>query len=64
MNYCEVAREIVSAGLYEAAVMLMDDELREELHYDLVGSANDSKEFFLALYMRRHYEKYGIDFII
>ena len=29
------AREIVAAGLYEAAVELMDDEIREEVHAEL-----------------------------
>ena len=41
---------------YESAVALMDDELREELHAELVPCA--AQEFFDA-YAKRHMEKYG-----
>ena len=41
---------------YEAAVELMDDELREELHTDL--SPCTEQEFFTA-YEKAHAEKYG-----
>lgn len=41
---------------YEAAVELMDDELREELHMDLAPCTD--QEFFTA-YEKAHAEKYG-----
>lgn len=41
---------------YEAAVELMDDELREELHMDLAPCTE--QEFFTA-YEKAHAEKYG-----
>ena len=55
------AKEIIEAGDYEAAVSLMDDEIREEVHADL---APCSEEEFLAEYMKRHYEKYGEEFTV
>ena len=44
---------------YEAAVELMDDDLREELHYELAPCAE--QEFFEA-YATRHNEKHGEGF--
>lgn len=44
---------------FEAAVNLMDDEIREELHAEL--SPCDDQEF-LDAYVERHAEKYGEDF--
>lgn len=41
---------------YEAAVELMDDEIREELHMDLAPCTE--QEFFTA-YEKAHAEKYG-----
>lgn len=41
---------------YEAAVELMDDELREELHMDLAPCTE--QDFFTA-YEKAHAEKYG-----
>ena len=55
------AKEIIEKGYYEAAVMLMDDEIRESVHADL---APCSEEEFLTEYMKRHEEKYGMPFII
>ena len=55
------AHEIIEAGLYSAAVNLMDDEIREELHRDL---APCSDEEFLEAYMEAHERKYGIPFVI
>ena len=53
--------EIVERGLYDAAVALMDDELREEVHADL---APCTEEEFLQEYCRRHLVKYGIEFVV
>ena len=41
---------------YEAAVMVMDDEIRESLHFELAPSTE--QEFFTA-YEEAHAEKYG-----
>ena len=55
------AHEIIEAGLYSAAVNLMDDEIREELHGEL---APCSDEEFLEAYIEAHERKYGIPFVI
>lgn len=55
------ARAIIDSGLYEAAEALMDDEIREDLNREM---APCTEEAFLAAYMDRHYEKYGIEFIV
>lgn len=55
------AKEIIESGLFEAAVMLMDDDIREELHREISPC---SEYEFLLTYMERHVERYGIDFII
>lgn len=55
------ARDIIDAGLYQQAVNLMDDDIREELHREL---APCSDEEFLAAYIRRHEEKYGEQFTV
>ena len=44
---------------YEAAVMLMDDDIREKIHSDLAPCTD--QEFFHA-YCKAHEEKYGEDF--
>ena len=41
---------------YEAAVELMDDEIRESLHFELAPCTE--QEFFTA-YEKAHAEKYG-----
>ena len=56
---CERAGDIVEAGLYDAAVALMDDEIREEIHG---WEENASKQMFLTEYMLRHMVKYGTRF--
>ena len=43
---------------YEAAVMLMDDEIRESLHFELAPCTE--QEFFIA-YEKAHAEKYGVE---
>jgi hypothetical protein len=55
------AKEIIEAGLYDAAVELMDDEIREELHN---SGEYDTDEDFLEAYMEAHEAKYGIGFCI
>ena len=55
------AHEIIEAGLYSAAVNLMDDEIREELHGEI---APCSDEEFLEAYMEAHERKYGIPFVM
>ena len=57
----EEAQEIINNGLYDAAVALMDDDIREELHNRL---ALCTDEEFLSAYMEAHKEKYGIDFVV
>lgn len=54
-------KKIVETGLYEAAVQLMDDELREQVHKDLAPCTDEQ---FLEEYCKRHLEKYGIEFVI
>lgn len=44
---------------FDAAVQLMDDELREAVHSDI---APCSEQDFYNEYCRRHSEKYGVDF--
>ena len=46
---------------YNAAVNLMDDDIREELHLEMAPCTNQE---FLDAYMEAHREKYGTDFVI
>lgn len=55
------AHEIIENGLYNAAVQLMDDEIREEIHNNL---APTTEEEFLTAYMERHEKKYGEPFAV
>ncbi len=55
------AKEIIENGLYDAAVNLMDDEIREEIHAEM---APCTEEEFLEEYMKRHEEKYNEQFTI
>lgn len=55
------AQEIIDNGYYEAAVALMDDEIREAIHAEM---APCSELEFLTEYMRRHEERYGTEFSI
>lgn len=50
----DVAAEMVERGQYDAAVALMDDDIREAIHADGVDSDHD----FLAEYMIRHAVRY------
>ena len=55
------AEEIVARGLYEAAVGLMDDDLRERLHAELAPCSDAA---FLTAYMAAHLEVYGEPFVV
>ena len=64
-KYIDKAKEIIEWGNYEAAVNLMDDEIREELHRENITYAAQRNDIeFIAEYMLRHYEKYGEEFTI
>lgn len=54
------AIDIINMGLFEAAVALMDDELREAVHAEI---APCSELEFLTAYMEQHAKKYGFPFI-
>ena len=43
---------------FEAAVMLMDDEIREQLH----GTGIEDEQEFYNPYCEKHYEKYNEEF--
>lgn len=55
------ADAILEAGLFDAAVSLMDDDIRESVHADY---APCSDKTFLAVYCMRHYDKYGETFTV
>lgn len=55
------AKEIMEAGLYDAAVNLMDDEIREAVHRDLSPCTDEE---FLTEYCKRHLDKYGTEFVV
>ena len=45
---------------FEAAVMLMDDEIREQIH----GKGIEDEQEFYNAYCEKHYEKYNEEFEI
>ena len=45
----------------DAAVMLMDDEIREAVSFDI---APCTEQEFVDEYCKRHFEKYGEDFVV
>lgn len=55
------AKEIIENGYYNAAVNLMDDEIREKLHHELAPCTDEE---FLKAYIKAHYEKYKKEFTI
>lgn len=55
------AKDIIENGYYDAAVNLMDDELREELHNELAPCSDLE---FMEAYMKAHKEKFGEEFKI
>lgn len=60
-KYYLKATEIIADGNYDAAVNLMDDEIREEIHFE--NPEMDGLEF-LAEYLKRHEQKFGEEFTI
>ena len=56
-----VADEYGNEIRFSAAVALMDDEIREEVHADLAPCTE--QEFFTE-YCKRHFAKYGEDFTV
>lgn len=52
---------MVDVRYFKQAVILMDDDLREEIHADM-APCND--EDFLREYEKRHFEKFGKEFEI
>lgn len=53
---------MIDVKYFDAAVALMDDEIREEIHAS--GKFDGDKAGFLQEYCKRHKEKYGTDFAI
>jgi len=46
---------------FDAAVTLMDDEIREEVHQELAPCTNQE---FIDAYVQRHREKFGEEFTV
>ena len=55
------AKWIIENWLYDAAVNLMDDEIREKLHGEIAPCTDYE---FLVAYMKEHEKKYGKEFEI
>lgn len=55
------ANYIIRSGLYDTAVSLMDDDIREELH---AHPAPCTDQEFLEAYQEEHEKKYGKPFEI
>lgn len=55
------AKEIIDAGLYDQAVALMDDEIRERVHAE---TSPCTDEEFLSAYMEAHEQAFGEPFEI
>ena len=55
----DAASWIIQNGYYEAAVALMDDEIREDVHADY---APCSELVFLMAYLAKHKEVHGEEF--
>jgi hypothetical protein len=60
-EYTTPAADIVNAGLYNQAVNLMDDTIREKLH-KVLAPCDDA--YFLAVYMAEHNRIFNEDFTI
>ena len=52
---------MIDVKYYAAAVNLMDDDLREEIHMELTPCTDEE---FLREYEKRHLEKFGEEFQI
>lgn len=46
---------------FEAAVMMMDDEIRESIHNEMAPCTDQE---FMSAYVEAHFEKYGEEFTI
>ena len=57
----DIANKIITEGNYNAAVALMDDEIRERLHAEIAPCSNFK---FLTAYIIAHYNKYGEMFTV
>lgn len=55
------AYTIIRLGLFNTAVNLMDDEIREAVHEEFSPCTELE---FLKEYMKRHKEKYGKEFTV
>lgn len=55
-RFYDEAKEIIDNGNYDAAVNLMDDDIREELHRELAPCTDIE---FLVAYFEAHYERFG-----
>lgn len=55
------ANYIIRNGLYDAAVNLMDDDIREDMHR---GLQYNTEEAFLMEYLYRHAEKFHEPFVV
>ena len=55
------AKEIIEMGMYEVAVNLMDNEIREQIHAEMAPCSNEE---FLARYIELHEKKFGDEFTI
>lgn len=60
-EYKDKAKEIIAEKLFDEAVALMDDNLRERIHRE---NAPCAEEMFLALYLKAHKEKFNEDFSV
>ena len=61
MKANDTVEYILTHDLYDSAVSLMDDGIREELSNELAPCTHRE---FLEEYMERHEEKYGSPFIV
>ena len=46
---------------FETCVVLMNDDIKEEIHADIAPCTGQE---FVDEYCKRHFAKYGIDFVI
>ena len=65
MKYSNIVTKVKDANekevYYNAAVALMDDDIREQLHEEMAPCTD--QEFFTA-YEKAHKEKFGEEFIV
>lgn len=57
----DIISEIIDNGLFETAVNLMDDDLREQVHTEMSPCSDRD---FLTRYIELHKEKYNEDFTV